>query len=106
MAYAMTKNIYLAFLFMILPKNEPLKKLPLDGVRLLDIGCGDGSLIVQLAQAFPKSRFVGINPDRHGIETALAVIALQGLVNRVTVEHKGGEALTDTDAFDFITASK
>lgn len=103
MAYAMTKNIYLVFLFMILPKNESLKKLLDDGVRLLDIGCGDGSLIVQLAQSFPQSRFVGINPDRHGIETAFAVIDKLGLGNRVTVEHKGGEALADKDAFDLIS---
>jgi ubiquinone/menaquinone biosynthesis C-methylase UbiE len=103
MAYANTKNIYLAFLFMILPKNEPIKKMLDDGIRLLDIGCGDGSLIVQLAQAFPQSRFVGVNPDRNGIETALAAISQLGLGNRVFVENKGGEALTYTDEFDLIS---
>jgi len=103
LAYATTKNIYLAFLFMILPKNEPLKNLLINGVNFLDVGCGDGSLIIQLAQAFPKSRFVGVSPDRNGIETARVSVAQQGLEGRVSVEQKRGEALTDTEAFDLIS---
>jgi ubiquinone/menaquinone biosynthesis C-methylase UbiE len=103
MLYATTKNIYLAFLFMILPKNEQLKNLFNDGIKLLDIGCGDGSLIIQLAQAFPQSRFVGINPDGNGIEMANATIAQQSLKDRVSVEHIGGEAITYKDEFDLIS---
>ena len=103
MVYATTKNIYLAFLFMILPKNEDLKNRLVNGVNFLDVGCGDGSLIIQMAQAFPKSRFFGINPDRNGIATALAAIAQLGLEEQVSVEQKGGEALTDKNAFDLIS---
>ena len=103
MVYATTKNMYLAFLFMILPKNEPLKNLLLQGVGFLDVGCGDGSLIIQLAQAFPQSRFFGIGPDRNGIATAREAIAQQGLEERVSVEQKGGEELTDKDVFDLIS---
>lgn len=103
MAYATTKNIYLAFLFMILPKHETLKNLLSDGISFLDIGCGDGALIIQLAQAFPKSRFVGINPDLNGIESARAAITQSGLEGRVSVQQIGGEEFTYADEFDLIS---
>ncbi|OGP50034.1 MAG: hypothetical protein A2Y79_01445 [Deltaproteobacteria bacterium RBG_13_43_22] len=103
MAYATTKNIYLAFLFMILPKHEWLNNLLKEGVRVLDVGCGDGSLVIQLAQAFPQSRFVGINPDGYGIEMARAAINELGLGDRVSVEQVGGETLTYKDEFDLVS---
>ncbi len=70
LAYATTKNIHLAFLFMVFPKNDHLKQLLDKGVKLLDIGCGNGNLITQFAQAFPNSTFTGVNPDTYGIEEA------------------------------------
>jgi SAM-dependent methyltransferase len=103
MVYAQTKNIYLAFLFMILPKHEWLNNLLKEGVRFLDVGCGDGSLIIQLAQAFPQSQFIGINQDGYGIEMARAAIAESGLRDRVSVEQVGGEALTFKEEFDLIS---
>jgi len=66
-AYEPTKNIHLAFLFMILPKDEHLKQMLEQGIRFLDIGCGNGSLITQLAQVFQNSIFVGVGPDNYGI---------------------------------------
>jgi SAM-dependent methyltransferase len=103
MTYAMTKNIYLIFLFMILPKHEWLNNLLKEGGKVLDVGCGDGSLVTQLAQAFPLNRFVGINPDKYGIEMARAAIAELGLEDRVSVEQFGGEALTYKGEFDLIS---
>ena len=47
-----TKNMHLVFSFMILPRNEDLRERLTQGVRALEIGCGHGNLIVQLAQAF------------------------------------------------------
>ena len=100
MAYETTKNIYLAFLFMILPNNEHLKQMLDEGIKFLDIGCGNGSLIIQLAEAFANSKFVGVNPDIHGIEAAKAAISHLGLEDRVSVEHMGGEDLAYKDKFD------
>jgi SAM-dependent methyltransferase len=99
-AYETTKNIYLAFLFMIFPKNEHLKGLLDQGIKFLDIGCGNGALIIQFAQAFANSKFVGINPDIHGIEAAKATISHLGLEDRVSVENIGGENLSYKDEFD------
>ena len=102
-AYETTKNIYLAFLFMILPKNEHLKELLDKGIKFLDIGCGDGSLIIQFANAFANSKFVGVNPDVHGVDAAKATISQLGLEERVTVEAIGGEKLSYKDEFDMVS---
>ncbi|UCD82138.1 MAG: methyltransferase domain-containing protein [Desulfobacterales bacterium] len=98
--YEPTKNIALAFLFMILPKNEHLKQKLEKGIRYLDIGCGNGSLIIQLAQAFTKSKFVGIGPDKFGIEAAESKIVELGLEKRVSLEVMGGENLPYEAQFD------
>ena len=100
LAYEPTKNIALAFLFMIFPKNEPLKQMIEEGIRFLDIGCGNGSLVIQLAQAFGNSTFVGIGPDANGIKLAQAEISKLGLENRVSAKHMGGEKLPYQDEFE------
>jgi len=100
--YEGSKNIYLAFLFMIFPKNEHLKQLLDGGIKFLDIGCGDGTLIIQFSQTFENSKFVGVNPDIHGIETAQATIAQLGLEERVLVEQIGGEDLQYLNEFDMV----
>lgn len=102
-AYETTKNIYLAFVFMIFPKNEHLKKQLEQGIDYLDIGCGNGTLITQFARAYPKSRFVGIGPDAHGIEEAEAAISQLSLRDRVSVEQIGGEGITYKDKFDMVS---
>ncbi len=100
LVYEPTKNIALAFLFMIFPKNEHLKQKLERGIRFLDIGCGNGSLIIQLAQAFGNSTFVGIGPDAHGIKSAKKAIVEMELEDRVSVKHLGGENLPYKDEFD------
>lgn len=100
MAYECSKNIPLAFLFMILPKADHLKRNLEQGIRFLDIGCGNGNLIIQLAQAFKNSTFVGVCPDVYGIESARSTIAQLGLGNRVAVENMGGEVMPYKDEFD------
>ena len=99
-AYETTKNIHLLFLFRIFPKNEHLNRMLERGIRLLDIGCGRGDLIIQLAQNFQNSVFVGVDPNPYGIEEAKKTILQLGLEKRVSVENMGGEALPYSDEFD------
>ena len=103
MAYEPSKNIPLVFHFMIFPKNDHLKEMLEQGIKFLDIGCGNGNLIIQLAQAFQNSTFVGINPDIYGIEDAQKTISQLGLEERVSVENIGGEDLQYKNEFDMIS---
>jgi len=99
-AYGTTKNIHLLFLFRIFPKNEHLSQMLERGIRFLDIGCGRGDLIIQLAQNFQNSVFVGVDPNPYGIEEAKNTISQLGLEKRVSVEKTGGEDLPYDDEFD------
>ncbi|MBT3226160.1 MAG: class I SAM-dependent methyltransferase [Deltaproteobacteria bacterium] len=99
-AYETTKNIHLVFLFMIFPKNERLNQLMNQGIRFLDIGCGNGNLITQLAQHFNNCTFVGVNPDSFGIEAAKKKISEMDLEKSVSVINSGAEELTHKEEFD------
>jgi len=103
MVYESTKNIALAFLFMIFPKNDHLRQMLEKGIRFLDIGCGNGSLVIQLAQAFGNSAFVGVGPDANGIKSARSAISRLNLEDRVTMAHLGGEKLSYKDEFEMVS---
>jgi len=99
-AYETTKNIHLLFLSRIFPKNEHLNQMLERGIKFLDIGCGRGDLIIQLALNFQNSVFVGVDPNPYGIEEAKKTILQMGLEKRVSVEKIGGEGLSYSDEFD------
>lgn len=99
-AYETTKNVHLLFLSRIFPKNEHLNQMLERGIRFLDIGCGRGDLIIQLAQNFQNSMFVGVDPNPHGIEEAKNTISQLGLETRVSAENIGGDLLPYDNEFD------
>jgi SAM-dependent methyltransferase len=53
------------------------------GARVADIGCGHGHSTVLMAQAFPRSRFVGIDPHWDSIAAATEHAAAAGVSDRV-----------------------
>lgn len=100
--YESTKKIFLAYLFMVFPKNEYLEKLLHAGIKFLDIGCGNGMLIIRLAESFPKSIFTGIDIEKFGIEEAEAKINELELEERVSVLNISGEDMEYQNEFDMI----
>lgn len=57
------------------------------GARVADVGCGHGASTIILAQAFPRSTFVGFDYHAASIEKANARAAEAGLSDRVRFER-------------------
>ena len=56
------------------------------GARAADVGCGKGASTILMAQAYPKSRFVGFDYHDKSIEAARESAKRQGVADRVTFE--------------------
>jgi trans-aconitate 2-methyltransferase len=72
--------------------------------RGLDIGCGDGSLILHLAEVMPQTSFLGIDLSQGNIAAANAAIARSPNRERLAVAQ-GDYLRLDVGAFDLIVAS-
>ncbi len=73
------------------------------GSRILDMGCGAGGLVMQIAKAYPKSTCLGVDVDGHGVAMAERRVAEAGLGDRVRIEHLDGEFIGHEDEFDLVT---
>jgi len=93
-------HTYLNVYFKKLPSTNPIKQMLEKGINFLDIGCGNGRLIIQLAALFPNSRFTGVDPSLYGINVATKNIDQLGLKDRVFVENLGGEELQYKEEFE------
>ncbi len=82
-----------------MPDFEPIKQSLGTGCKFLDIGCGAGEFLFQLAQVFPNSTFTGVDLIGHSIELGQKQVAASGLEGRVLLKQIGGEELTFIDEF-------
>jgi len=56
------------------------------GALVADVGCGHGASTLIMAEAFPKSQFVGFDYHEGSIETARAAAERAGVADRVSFE--------------------
>ena len=71
------------------------------GARVADVGCGGGVALIELARAFPASRFHGYEISRHALARAEENRAQAGLGN-VEFHHVDEEPLPDDERFDLV----
>ena len=71
------------------------------GARVADIGCGHGASTIVMAQAYPKSTFVGVDYHDESIATARRRAAEQGVTGNVTFEVKSATEFGGHD-FDLV----
>ncbi len=89
----------------VLPLVPGLAERLAKGIRVLDVGCGSGRVMIRLAELYPNSRFAGMDLSPEAIADARGEALQQGLKNVEFTERD----LTDFDrtaepeAFDFIT---
>jgi 2-polyprenyl-3-methyl-5-hydroxy-6-metoxy-1,4-benzoquinol methylase len=92
----------IALVDVVLPLVDGLPDRLRSGADVADFGCGSGHAINVMAQAFPSSRFTGIDFSEQAIATGIQEAARLGLTNASFEAH----SLTDlakTDAYDVIT---
>ena len=72
------------------------------GIDVADVGCGSGHAANLMAEAFPRSRFVGFDFSDIGLAAAVAEADGKGLTN-VRFEKRDAARLGETARFDLIT---
>lgn len=60
-----------------------------DGMTLLDVGCGPGSITIEFAERFPGARVIGIDASDVAVDAARAAADVAGVTN---VEFRTGDA--------------
>ncbi len=91
------------FIDVVLPRLPSLAAKLAKDARVLDLGCGAGWAIVELANRFPTSLVDGADIEPRSIELAQARIAELGLADRCAARLIGPEGLTDEGRYDVIT---
>jgi 2-polyprenyl-3-methyl-5-hydroxy-6-metoxy-1,4-benzoquinol methylase len=89
----------------ILPLVPGLADRLAAGIRVLDVGCGQGRIMNRLAERYPHSRFIGMDLSEAAIESARQEAAQRGLRNIefVAVDLSHFDDTAESEGFDFIT---
>jgi 2-polyprenyl-3-methyl-5-hydroxy-6-metoxy-1,4-benzoquinol methylase len=91
-----------ALVDLVLPLVDGLVERLRSGAEVADFGCGSGHAINVMAQAFPASRFTGIDFSEEAIATGIQEAARLGLKNATFESHNLPE-LNTVAAYDVIT---
>src|SRR2546428_5631802 len=94
-----TRWDHTSFLKFLLPRRPRWITPCRRGARALDVGCGTGGWALRMAHEFPKSSFLGIDPDRTAIRIARNKRRTGGSRVRFRV-GSGGERIREPAPFD------
>ncbi|MEA2661716.1 MAG: hypothetical protein QOH08_1288 [Chloroflexota bacterium] len=92
------------FTELVLPKLPALQARFESGARVLDVGCGAGWALVQLAERFPKVTCVGVDNEPYSIELANRLIAERKLTARCEARLMEAQRLAEDGAYDVATS--
>jgi 2-polyprenyl-3-methyl-5-hydroxy-6-metoxy-1,4-benzoquinol methylase len=89
----------------ILPLVPGLADRLAGGIRVLDVGCGQGRIMNRLAELYPNSRFTGMDLSQEAIEYARGEASGRGLRNIefVAVDLSDFDKAAEPECCDFIT---
>jgi 2-polyprenyl-3-methyl-5-hydroxy-6-metoxy-1,4-benzoquinol methylase len=103
MAEESSQTVVAALSDHILPLVPGLAERLAHGIDVLDVGCGSGRAMIELASNFPASRFVGYDASDEAIGAAQTEASRRGLSN-VRFERRDVAAPGERSAFDLVTA--
>lgn len=86
----------------LLPLVPGIKEKLESGIEVLDVGCGSGFALVEMAKTFPGSKFTGYDLLPNAIERGRERAGEYGLTN-ITLEAKDVSNFDDLKKFDLIT---
>ena len=92
------------FIDLVLPRLPELEARLAAGARVLDVGCGAGWAVVQLAERFPDITCVGIDVEPYSVELGRQRIAERQLTDRCEVRQQSVDQLAEQEAYDVVTS--
>jgi ubiquinone/menaquinone biosynthesis C-methylase UbiE len=101
---AFFRNGYRAYLTQTwIPALSGIKEKLANGGQVADVGCGHGASAILMAQAFPNSRFVGIDYHESSIAVARERAKQAGVADRIRFEVATPRVLASSkEKFDLI----
>ncbi len=103
MAEESSQTVAVALVDTILPLAPGLVDSLKSGIDILDVGCGSGHAVNVMAQAFPNSRFTGVDLSKEGIAAARKEADELGLLN-ADFRVEDVSVLNSVERYDLITA--
>jgi SAM-dependent methyltransferase len=98
------KTLPRIFLDLVLPNLPALGARLQDGGRVLDVGCGGGWAVVQIAERFPEISCVGIDLEPYSVELARRLIEERGLTGRCEARLQSAGQLGEDGTYDVATS--
>lgn len=77
-------------------RSKKLRNLLSGGCRLLDVGCGTGSLLAKMYLKYPRSNFTGIDPSEKAVAMARKV------AKPIKITKQTGESMAFESEFDIV----
>jgi SAM-dependent methyltransferase len=98
------KTLPRIFLDFVLPRLPALAARLEAGARVLDVGCGSGWAVVQIAERFPRTRCVGVDIEPYSIELARTLIRERGLTERCEARLISADRLAEQGTYEVATS--
>jgi SAM-dependent methyltransferase len=86
----------------VLPAMDGVIERLRSGARVADVGCGAGSAVLLMAEAFPASSFVGYDISRHALDRAASKLDASGVTNARFADPRV-EPLPGDGSYDVVT---
>jgi ubiquinone/menaquinone biosynthesis C-methylase UbiE len=79
-------------------RHRKLHQMLSKGCRLLDVGCGTGSMLAKVHKEYPRSSLVGIDPSGKAVATARQI----AFGNSISLIKLAGESMKFANEFEII----